>query len=183
MADEKGLTIEELMARALNGDAKCYMDVLQKTALLIKPYLYKRLGQHQEVDDVLQEILISIHKAKHTYDPSRPYLPWVYAIAKFRLKDRLRKYYNDPLKNAGDLIEAENIPDSDVTESAISYEYIKGEINKLPAKQAKILSLLHEHGYTAKEAAAKINMTESAVKVSAHRAYKILKKKFGKIDG
>ena len=64
-----------------------------------------------------------------------------------------------------------------VTEAAISYESISSEVEKLPAKQATILKLMHHDGYTAKEVAQKIGMQESAVKVSAHRAYKILKEK------
>jgi RNA polymerase sigma-70 factor (ECF subfamily) len=173
-------TLEDLMSLALMGDQKSYAEVLKKVTIQIKPYLQKRLSQPQEVDDVLQEILISIHKAKHTYDSSRPFMPWVYAIAAFRLKDRLRKYYSDPLRNAKDIGDAGDIYDSDVTENTLSYEYIRVEVNKLPEKQAKILNYIHEQGFTAKETAAKMNMTESAVKVSAHRAYKILRTRLSK---
>ena len=56
-----------------------------------------------EVDDLLQEILISIHKARHTYDGERPYKPWAYAIAKFRLQDYLRAHYADQLHHAVDV--------------------------------------------------------------------------------
>jgi len=64
-----------------------------------------------------------------------------------------------------------------VTESAISYESISGEVEKLPEKQAIIVRMMHQEGYTAKEVAEKMGMNESAVKVAAHRAYKILKDK------
>jgi len=62
-----------------------------------------------------------------------------------------------------------------VTETTISYESISGEIQKLPEKQAAILQLIHQEGFTAKEVADKMGMSESAVKVAAHRAYKILR--------
>jgi RNA polymerase sigma-70 factor (ECF subfamily) len=65
----------------------------------------------------------------------------------------------------------------DVTESAISYESISVEVQKLPEKQATILRLMHRDGYTAREVAEKIGMKESAVKVAAHRAYKVLRQK------
>jgi len=65
----------------------------------------------------------------------------------------------------------------DVTESAISYESISAEVEKLPDKQAIILRMMHQEGYTAREVAEKIGMNESAVKVAAHRAYKILRHK------
>lgn len=166
-----------LMRQSLAGDQRAYTSLLQETSRLLRPYLTKRLSLTGEVDDLLQEILISIHKARHTYDGNRPYKPWMYAIANFRLQDHLRAHYSDQLHHAGDLSELEEFLHGPVTESAISYESISGEVEKLPDKQATILRLMHQEGYTAKEVAGKIGMTESAVKVAAHRAYKILRQK------
>jgi RNA polymerase sigma-70 factor (ECF subfamily) len=174
---DKTDNLEALMRRSLDGDQRAYTVLLQETSRLLRPFLAKRLSFTSEVDDLLQEILISIHKARHTYDGKRPYTPWVYAIAKFRLQDHLRAHYSDQLRHAGDLSEMEEFLHEDVTESAISYESISGEVQKLPEKQATILRLMHQDGYTAKEVATKIGMKESAVKVAAHRAYKVLKEK------
>ena len=165
------------MKQSLNGDQRAYAEILQETSRFLRPFLAKRLSFTNEVEDLLQEILISIHKARHTYDGNRPYRPWVYAIARFRLQDYLRAHYADQLHHADDLSEMEEYLHAPVTESAISYEYISGEVEKLPAKQAIILRLMHQEGYTAKEVAEKIGMNESAVKVAAHRAYKILRRK------
>ncbi|MCR4302824.1 MAG: sigma-70 family RNA polymerase sigma factor [Gallionella sp.] len=169
--------LAELMKQSQAGDQRAYTALLQETSRLLRPYLTKRLSLASEVDDLLQEILISIHKARHTYDGNRPYKPWMYAIAKFRLQDHLRAHYSDHLHHAADMSEMEDFLHEDVTESAISYESISGEVDKLPDKQATILRLMHQEGYTAKEVAGKIGMTESAVKVAAHRAYKILRQK------
>jgi RNA polymerase sigma-70 factor, ECF subfamily len=169
--------LEALMRQSLDGDQRAYTMLLQETSRLLRPFLAKRLSLTNEVDDLMQEILISIHKARHTYDGNRPYKPWVYAIAKFRLQDHLRAHYSDQLHHADDLSEMEEFLHEDVTESAISYESISGEVQKLPEKQATILRLMHQDGYTAKEVATKIGMKESAVKVAAHRAYKVLKEK------
>jgi len=165
------------MRKSLEGDQLAYANLLRETARLLRPFLSKRLSFESEIDDLLQEILISIHKARHTYDGKRPYTPWVYAIAKFRLQDYLRAHYADQLRHSVELSELENILHEDVTESTLSYESISGEIQKLPEKQAVILQLIHQEGYTAKEVAAKLGMNESAVKVAAHRAYKVLRKK------
>lgn len=165
------------MQLSLNGDALAYATLLKQTARLLRPFLAKRLYFSTEVDDVLQEILISIHKARHTYDGERPYKPWVYAIAKFRLQDHLRVHYADHLHDAEDWSELENVSQDDVTKTEFSYESISGEVDKLPEKQATILRLMHHEGYTAKEVAKKMGMKESAVKVAAHRAYKILRGK------
>ncbi|MFZ2161424.1 MAG: sigma-70 family RNA polymerase sigma factor [Sideroxyarcus sp.] len=169
--------LESLMRLSLAGDQRAYAELLRATARLLKPFLSKRLRFSNEVDDLLQEILLSIHKARHTYDGQRPYKPWVYAIARFRLLDHLRAYYADQLRDAEDYDELEEILPDDVTETAMSYESISAEVEKLPEKQATILRLMHQDGYTAKEVAAKMGMNESAVKVAAHRAYKILREK------
>lgn len=169
--------LEALMRQSLDGDQRAYADLLRETSRFLRPFLTKRLSFIHEVDDLLQEILISIHKARHTYDGNRPYKPWVYAIAKFRLQDHLRAHYSDQLRHALDFDELEEHLPEHVTETAISYESISGEVEKLPEKQANILRLMHQEGYTAREVAEKLGMNESAVKVAAHRAYKVLRSK------
>lgn len=169
--------LESLMRQSLAGDQRAYAELLRATARLLRPFLSRRLRFSNEVDDLLQEILLSIHKARHTYDGQRPYKPWAYAIARFRLLDHLRAHYADQLRDAEDYDELEEILPDDVTETAISYESISAEVEKLPEKQATILRLMHHDGYTAKEVAAKMGMNESAVKVAAHRAYKILRER------
>jgi RNA polymerase sigma-70 factor (ECF subfamily) len=173
---DKTENLEALMKLSLDGDKHAYALLLRETTRFLRPYLVQRLNAANEVDDVLQEILISIHKARHTYDGERPYKPWAYAIAKFRLQDHLRAHYADHLHHAVELSEVENELQENVTKSDISYESISGEIEKLPPKQAAILQMMHQEGYTAKEVAEKTGMKESAVKVAAHRAYKILRK-------
>lgn len=174
---EENTGLEDLMRQSLEGDKRAYAELLRETARLLRPFLSKRLSFDSEVDDLLQEILISIHKARHTYDGQRPYKPWVYAIARFRLQDYLRMHYADHLRHAEELTGLENDLHEDVTETGISYESISAEVEKLPEKQATILRLMHQEGYTAKEVAAKMGMNESAVKVAAHRAYKVLRQK------
>lgn len=173
-------SLESLMRAALAGDQKAYAQALEATARLLRPYLSKRLNQPSEVEDVLQEILLSIHKSRHSYDGKRPFKPWIYAIAKFRLHDFLRAHYTDTLRHAAELDAAEHLAQPNVTETGMTYESIKEEIAKLPGKQPKILHLLHHEGHTAREVAGKMNMTETAVKVAAHRAYKALR---GRLSG
>ena len=188
---EKIVPLEALMQLALAGDKLAYTDVLHETARFLRHFLTKRVRHASEVDDLLQEILLSIHKARHTYDGERPYKPWAFAIAKFRLLDYLRAHYADHLHSAIELSEMENhvsvsgdsplgnVTWGNVTESSFTYESIREEIQLLPEKQATILQMMHQEGCTAKEVAAKIGMKESAVKVAAHRAYKVLRKRLG----
>lgn len=181
-ADTKNDVCADLMRLAMAGDSRAYSKLLAESARILRPYISKRLNNKQDIEDVVQEILLSIHKARHTYDSNRPYSPWLYAIAHFRLQDFLRKHYNDNLRFAEELNEeklggAENNLADNVTESQFDYESVVNEINNLSGKQPMILHLMHFEGHTAKEVGKKIGMNESAVKVAAHRAYKILKKK------
>ncbi len=168
--------LELLMKLSLSGDNSAYATLLRETSRFLRPYLSKRLSSGHEVDDLLQETLLSIHKARHTYDGNRPYKPWAYAIATYRLQDFLRVHYADQLRQAVDLSEVENILQEPVTKPDITYESISEDVQKLPEKQATIVRMLHQEGYTAKEVAERLGMKESAVKVAAHRAYKILRK-------
>lgn len=168
--------LEALMRQALAGDQLAYSDLLKVTANILRPFLARRLNFSTDVNDVLQETLLSIHKARHTYDGNRPYKPWAYAIAKFRLQDHLRVQYADHLWHAVEISEVENDLQAPVTLSDLSYESISGAVEELPPKQAAILRMMHQEGYTAREVAEKLAMNESAVKVAAHRAYKLLRK-------
>jgi RNA polymerase sigma-70 factor (ECF subfamily) len=177
VADKTVTPLETLMRQALAGDQGAYADLLRQTAQFLRPFLAKRLQHASDVEDVLQEILLSLHKARHTYDGKRPYRPLAFAIARFRLLDHLRAHYADNLVHALDLSEVENTAAGDVTEPPLTYESIKGAIRQLPEKQMNILRLMHQEGYSAREVAERTGMKESAVKVAAHRAYKILKRK------
>ena len=165
------------MRQALAGDQASYNAALTQAAQFLRSYLIKRLHNKSDVDDVLQEVLISLHKARHTYDGLRPFKPWAFAIAHYRLQDYLRKHYHDPLRGSGDLNEVHNKVFEISNDSPITYESINEKISQLPGKQSRILQLLHQDGYTAKEAGVALGMKETAVKVSAHRAYKFLRKK------
>ena len=170
-------TLESLMRLALAGNSSAYRQVLKNSAALLRPYVSRRIHPQAAVDDVLQEILLSVHKSRHTYDGERPYAPWLFAIARYRLTDYLRGAYKDKLRHAADISDYEAVLEAHVTESSDSFEYLNKVVLALPEKQGKILRLMYYMGYTAKETAAQLGMTETAVKVSAHRAYKLLKKK------
>lgn len=72
------------------GNQRAYASLLHETTRLLRPFLAKRLSIANEVNDLMQEILLSIHKARHAYDGNRPYTSRVSAIVKFRLQDHLR---------------------------------------------------------------------------------------------
>lgn len=177
------VSLEELMAQAQQGDNKAYAKLLQEITPIIQKFISKKLSHNEDAHDVTQEVLISVHKASKTYDPSRPFKTWLFAIARYRLNDYLRAYYNKKEKGTDVSLEDEEyhlFDEKDVTDGYETTEYITKALDTLPKKQQVILRLLKIEGYSARETAIKMGMGESAVKVSAHRAMKELTEKFQK---
>src|SRR5271170_1389574 len=178
--DEKNAQLVTLFLSGMKGDAVKYQQFLSEISHYLRRFIARRVPA-ADVEDVLQEVLVSIHKARHTYDGKRSVLPWVSAIARYRLLDYLRKHYARMGHLQTDLEEVENTLAADVTETSELSEYISEEVKHLPERQQKILYLMHTEGYTAKEVGTQLGMNESAVKVAAHRAYKLIKTKLRNI--
>ncbi|MSO93427.1 MAG: RNA polymerase subunit sigma-24, partial [Rhodospirillales bacterium] len=93
MAHENDARWVELMAAAQNGDHRSYAQLLHEIVPVLVRVVRRQwpMGQATEVDDVVQETLKSLHSVRHTYDPARPFLPWLLAIARHRLADEIRR--------------------------------------------------------------------------------------------
>ena len=166
-----------LFLAGLGGDQAAYHNFLSTITPILRRMADKKLAQ-SDVEDVVQEILISIHKARHTYDGERPIMPWLASIASFRITDHLRKHYAQMRHQSVDIADYENIL-SDVTENIADTESLDELLEDVPQKHKKILTMMHVEGYTAKEVGKQLGMNESAVKVAAHRAIKKIREKFG----
>lgn len=167
--------MEELMRLAQQGDNRAYATLFRAITPILKGFIVHRLGHVSDADDVVQDILMSIHRASHTYDTARPFRGWMFAIARHRLNDHFRRIYKKgdlPDISLEDL--AFEISNPDVTEGEQKYEYVYELLESLPEKQRKIVTLMKLEGRTAEETAKTMKMSVSAVKVSAHRAYKAL---------
>jgi len=167
-----------LLCSGIAGNQGDYAKFLQNITPLLRRIISGRLA-NAEAEDVVQEILISIHKARHTYDGLRPIMPWLLSIANFRITDHLRKHYAQMRHQSVDIADYENIL-PDATEEASDNEYIDELLEEVPDKHKQILLMMHVEGYTAKEVGKRLNMNESAVKVTAHRAIKKIREKFGR---
>ncbi|MES2905503.1 MAG: sigma-70 family RNA polymerase sigma factor [Pseudomonadota bacterium] len=166
-----------LLRAANDGDAACYQKFLSDVSIILRRVVVRKLPAN-DVEDVLQDILISIHKARHTYDCERPLFPWLLTIARFRINDHLRKLYANARH---ELLDPDAMPgiSSDVTETIEDAEYIEKLLDCVPERERKILKMMHGDGYTAKETGTHLGMNESAVKVAAHRAMKKIRMRFG----
>lgn len=176
-SEGKYAEITALLRSGLSGDQNAYSKFLATITPMLRRMVARKLAQ-PDVEDVVQDILISIHKARHTYDGERPLMPWLSSIANFRVTDHLRKHYSQMRHQCVDIADYENIL-SDVTESATGDESVNELLHDVPEKHKRILTLMHVEGYTAKEIGKQMGMNESAVKVAAHRAIKKIREKFG----
>lgn len=165
-----------LMARAQGGDKRAYEALLKDICDLLKGYVERRLGRGQDSEDVLQNILISIHNARHTYDSNRPFGPWMYAIARYRVCDHWRKAAMT--MNQTEYTEAQETVTAPIPSDQTLADRLAKYLERLPEKQRHVIDLLKMKGLSIRKAAEQLNMSEAAIKVTAHRAYKTLRRDF-----
>lgn len=164
-----------LLCAGLEGDTACYQRFLMALTPILRRRVARKLGPN-DVEDVVQEILISVHKARRTYDGKRPVMPWLMAIARFRIADHLRKVYSQAQHVLLDIDDLKETLE-DVTIPVPGNEVLDELLQAVPERDRKILTLMHVQGFTARETGAQLDMKESAVKVAAHRAIKKIRKR------
>jgi RNA polymerase sigma-70 factor (ECF subfamily) len=170
--------LKELLIQAQEGNKDSYKKFLLETTNILKSYFYQRVNDNNFIEDLIQETLISIHKALPTYDPTLPVLNWIYTIAYRRYIDFVRK--DARIKKNEYSTETFYQYSSNITyKSQENYENqnrIKSVLDRMSERERKIITLLKIENYSIKEAAKILNLSESALKVAAHRAYKKIKK-------
>jgi len=161
---------ETLAGLSQQGNKKAYTQLLSDITPYIKIRISGQLANPDWIDDIVQDILISVHKSLHTYSTDRPFKPWLNAITQFRKTDYLRSHYKKKRTNEALLENTETF------EKHVTFQHDVGELkdieaamNKLPDKQRKVFVMMKIEGYSAKEVAKEMHMSVSAVKVSAHR--------------
>lgn len=179
MAETKSISREQNWARmmvlAQAGDSAAYERLLKEIGFYVKSLLRRKLPDLAQVDDLNQDILLGIHKARHTYDSSRPFMPWLHAIIRFRLNDQLRSVYRAKRFEELDLNSDYHETYSEAPAKETLDASLLDALHQLPEKQRQVVQLLKLEGFSVKEAALQTGMSESALKVSAHRAYKAMR--------
>lgn len=166
-----------LLERAQAGDNVAYEKFLLETSAELRRFFSSRLVNGEQREDVLQETLFAIHKARHTYLPERPLSPWLYSIAKYKLTDFFRKN----MVLLGRELSVEEIPEFalELDMSSHKIDDVEAAYARLPTKQKKIIGLLKFENLSVKEVAAKLGISESAVKITAWRGYKEIRRTLG----
>lgn len=157
-----------LMAMAQRGDRTAYATLLRECQSWLTRYFARRIAPHQ-LDDLVQDTLLSLHRKLASYDPSRPFFPWLAAIARYRWVDHLRKIYRADEVAFGEDHAADNFEPA--IAARISLERM---FSTLPTPQASAIELVKIRGLSIAEAAQTSGQSESLVKVNIHRGLKKL---------
>jgi RNA polymerase sigma-70 factor, ECF subfamily len=170
-----------LMARAQDGDRHAYRTLLHDITPWLRALASRCFKERSDVEDAVQDVLLTVHAIRHTYDPQRPFGPWLAAIANRRIIDRLRRRtraWSREVELSADhetfATEATNfrIEDASADEAALH-----AAITALPHDQREAISLLKLREMSLKEAAQASGRSVSALKVATHRAIKSLRKR------
>ena len=180
---ERAQRIHELdwsiaMARAQEGDRDAYRRLLEGIAPFLRFLARRRLGGGSEVEDTVQDILLTVHSVRHTYDPARPFGPWLVAIAERRAVDALRRRGRAEAREAP-LEPAEETfadPAANLPEAAAEGRALREAVERLPPAQREAIRLLKLNEMSLKEASAATGMSVVALKVATHRGLASLRK-------
>lgn len=166
------------MARAHMGDREAYAELLVLATGAIRRLVRGRWGDVPWADDAVQETLMSVHRARHTYDPKRPFVPWLYAIAGNRIIDVARRERRVGTREFG--TDALPEPPAPAEQNAgLDVERIRAALAELPDRQRDVIEGLKFRDESVREVGERMQMSDSAVKVTAHRGYKTLRRLLG----
>lgn len=165
----------ELLRAARKGDAAAYHQFLTSIAPHIRAVARSRcrtLGASEhEVEDIVQEVLLSLHLKRGTWDETRPVGPWVSAITRNKLIDILRRrgrHVSVPIDDVIEMLPSEeHSPD-------IPHQDVDKLLGQLKTQQREIVRSISINGDSIRETAGRLQMTEVAVRVALHRALKSL---------
>lgn len=182
-ADDAALAA--LMKAAQAGDSAAYAQLLRGAMPLIRNVVRRARGflGAADVEDLVQDVLLSLHAVRATYDPARPFIPWLLAITRNRLADGARRY----ARRAAHEVQVDQLPVTFADDAANTdietygdTDALRHAIEALPPGQRTAVEMLKLKELSLKEAAAASGMSIGALKVSVHRAMASLNRTLAK---
>jgi RNA polymerase sigma-70 factor (ECF subfamily) len=165
------------MIAAQAGDAEAYESLLRDLLPFLSHLVGRFVHAPDEREDIVQNVLISLHRARHTYRPDQPILPWLRAIARNGSIDFLRRRGRRArFESSGD-VESASEPwvEAESPEARSLSPRLAGALAALPIQQRQAVELIHVEGLSVAEAAHRAGVTPGALKVRAHRGYRALR--------
>lgn len=172
--------LREQMRRYQQGDPSAFDALYRALASRIYGYLFQSTRDRVLADDLLQEVFFNVHRARATYRPGSPVLPWVFAIARHAAASRARSAGRRAKREEAreDLSDLPAAAPEDPPEDP-RIDEIRAVLEELPAPQREAVMLLKVSGLSVAEAAAATGSTAGAIKLRAHRAYEAIRKRLG----
>ncbi|MBZ9662332.1 sigma-70 family RNA polymerase sigma factor [Mesorhizobium sp. ESP-6-4] len=169
--------LSRLLRAAIAGDERAYADFLHGIAALVRGFVRRKIVQGGvDPEDVVQETLLAIHVKRHTWRPDAPVLPWVYAIARFKLIDAFRRRGRRIEVEIDEIAETFAEPEAET----VSERDINRALDGLPPAQRSVVASISVDGHSIGETASKLGISETAVRVSLHRGLAAIAKRFGR---
>jgi RNA polymerase sigma-70 factor (ECF subfamily) len=168
-----------LMAHAQAGEQAAYRRLLKEISPYVRSLATKCHRDPRDVEDCVQDVLLTLHAIRHTYDPGRPFGPWLKAIAGRRIVDRLRRHARSTARETPLADEHETFSGPEANyQSSSEARTLRDAIERLPQGQREAIRLLKLQEMSLKEASAASGMSIAALKVATHRAMKSLRNMF-----
>lgn len=166
-----------LMARAQQGDAASYRRLLKEITPYLRALAARRHRDPCDIEDTVQDILLTVHAIRHTYDAQRPFAPWLAAIADRRAIDRLRRQGRARTRDAALLAESETFvaAPTNISDTGPGSDDLRRAVDRLPPGQRQAITLLKLEEMSLKQAAAASGLSIAALKVATHRAMRNLR--------
>lgn len=162
------------IARAQEGDVEAYAKLLADLSPLIYGYVRKRVYDPAGVDDVYQEVLMTFHKALHTYQPDRPLSPWLFAVMRNAVWTALKRTHRHTSREVP-LDDVHDVAWVEPSEEGLD-DRLHRALEALPPENRQAVELLKLRDMSVSEAADQLGITKVALKVRAHRGYVQLRK-------
>jgi len=172
----------EWMVAAQKGDSEAYERLLVAILPELRGFVRSRLGDPSSVEDVVQNVLLSIHRARHTFRPERRFAPWLWAIARNAVIDAqrargVRRRREIPI----DGVEEPAQPEPSTVAQPLSPR-LRDALARLPEAQREAVEMVRVEGLSVAEAAERAGTTPGALKVRAHRGYRALRALLGSAE-
>ena len=176
--EERDQAWSQLMRAAQSGDRAAYERLLREISPLIRALVRRHCSNHADIEEMVQDTLLTLHRVRHTYDPSRPFCPWLAAIAWRRSIDALRRRMRVSKYETPELGLYETFADAATNndlEGVHSAEEVEHLLQSLPPRQREALESLKLREMTLLQASAASGQSVAALKVNTHRALKTLR--------
>jgi RNA polymerase sigma-70 factor (ECF subfamily) len=170
------------MIAAQGGDAGAYAELLRELIPVLRAFVARMIRDPDGAEDVVQQVLLHMHRARHTYRAERPFGPWLRAIARNAARDALRARARRAAREVS--VGGSELPDAPAPPAPQGSGALDPELGSalaaLSAAQRQALELLYLEDLGIAEAAARAGTTSGAIKLRAHRALRALRERLGR---